>query len=93
MRWLDIIINSVDMNLSKLRETVKDREAWPAVALGVAKSQTQLSDRTTTMTHINIPNKSLISMHEKFNGEKQLFQIMVLLQLLGCGLSSGKKKL
>ena len=73
MRWLDGIIVSVDMTLSKLREIVKDREAWHAVALGVAKSQTQLSDRTTTMTHINIPNKSLISMHEKFNGGKTAF--------------------
>ena len=35
---------SVDMNLSKLRETVKDREAWRAAAHGVAKSQAQLSD-------------------------------------------------
>ena len=38
------IIDSVDMSLSKLQETVKDREAWRAAAHGVTKSQTQLSD-------------------------------------------------
>ena len=40
---MDGIIDSTDMSLSKLRETVKDREAWPAAVHGVAKSQTQLS--------------------------------------------------
>ena len=44
MRWLDSITDSVDMNLSKLWEIVKDRGAWRAAVHGVSKRQTRLSN-------------------------------------------------
>ena len=46
---MDGIINSIDMSLSELREMVKDREGWCPAVHGVAKSQTRLSDQTTTI--------------------------------------------
>ena len=44
MRWLDSITDAMNMNLGKLQEMVRDREAWHAAGHGVAKSRTQLGD-------------------------------------------------
>ena len=52
MRWLDGITDSIDMNFSKLKELVMDREAWRAAVHGVTKSWTRLSDWTEQLGRI-----------------------------------------
>ena len=50
MRCLDGIIDAMDMNLGELQEMVRDSKTWCAKVHGIAKSQTELCDRTTTTT-------------------------------------------
>ena len=52
MRWLDSITDSMHKNLSKLQEIVKDKDAWSATFQDIAKSWTQLSDRTITFVKL-----------------------------------------
>ena len=57
-RWLDGISDAMNMNLGKLWEMVRDREAWCAAVCGITKSQTQLGDWTTTESRMGFPSGS-----------------------------------
>ena len=67
MRWLDGISDAIDMNLGKLREMVRDREAWPAAVCGVTESWTWLRNWTTTINPCQHLPPLDFSWHEKKN--------------------------
>ena len=71
MRWLDGITDSMDMSLSKLREIVKDIEAWCAAVHGITKSWTRLSNLTTRLRAVLCHPAIFSEMHKVWDYQKR----------------------
>ena len=73
MRWLDGITDSMNMSLSKLRETVKDRGAWCARVHGVAESDDFVTKQQQQRLHPAWPGGTSVSLHDPWGGFLNFF--------------------